>query len=159
MSVLRLTRSAGSVACDRDSPRPDAIGVLSGQQQMLKGTETILVVEDNDSMRRLVLEILRRGGYRTLAASNALEALEVCGSFVERIDLLLSDVTMPKMNGRELATRIRHLRSDMKILLMSGHSEETVLGQGEIEQGVAFIQKPITPRSLSDKVRQVLDGT
>lgn len=125
---------------------------------MLSGTETILVVEDNDSMRRLVLEILRRAGYRTLAASEALEALEVCGSFPERIDLLLSDVTMPKMNGPELASRARQLRSDMKILLMSGHSEETVLGHGGIDQGVAFIQKPITPRTLSDKVRQVLDS-
>jgi CheY-like chemotaxis protein len=125
---------------------------------MLSGTETILVVEDNDSMRRLVLEILRRAGYKTLAASEASEALEVCGSFPERIDLLLSDVTMPKMNGLELASRARQLRSDMKILLMSGHSEETVLGHGGSDQGVAFIQKPITPRTLSDKVRQVLDG-
>jgi CheY-like chemotaxis protein len=126
---------------------------------MSSGTETILVVEDNDSMRRLVLEILRRAGYRTLSASEALEALEVCGSFPDRIDLLLSDVTMPKMNGPELAERARALRSDMKILLMSGHSEETVLGDGGGDNGVAFIQKPITPRALSDKVRQVLDGT
>jgi CheY-like chemotaxis protein len=126
---------------------------------MISGTETILVVEDNDSMRRLVLEILRRAGYKTLAASEAMKALEFCASFPERIDLLLTDVTMPKMNGTELAHRARALRSDMKILLMSGHSEETVLGDSESDKGVAFIQKPITPRTLSDKVRQVLDGT
>jgi two-component system cell cycle sensor histidine kinase/response regulator CckA len=126
---------------------------------MVSGTETILVVEDNDSMRRLVLEILRRAGYRTLAASDALEALEVCGSFPEPIELLLSDVSMPKMSGPELASRVRGMRSDMKILLMSGHSEEMVLSDAGIDPGVAFIQKPITPRTLSDKVRQVLDGT
>jgi two-component system cell cycle sensor histidine kinase/response regulator CckA len=124
----------------------------------LRGTETILLVEDEDTVRKVAFSVLRRHGYRVLEARNAGEALLICEKEGERIDLLLSDVVMPQMSGPEVAKRIAQTRPGIKVLCMSGYTDETVFRHGILEAGIAFIQKPITPESLLSKVREVLDG-
>jgi CheY-like chemotaxis protein len=126
---------------------------------MLTPTVTILIVDDNEAMRKLASEILKRASYRTLVAADAAEALQICAAHTEPIELLLSDVLMPGMNGRELADRARALRPEMKVLLMSGHTEDVLAEQGAHDPSLSFIQKPITPRALTAKVKEVLAGT
>jgi CheY-like chemotaxis protein len=118
------------------------------------GTETVLLVEDQDEVRRFVESVLRQNGYRVLAASSGLEALEKCSR--ERVDLLLTDVVMPKMSGSELASRIRDSYPSIKILFMSGYSNEMLAGHVDAMAGAAFIQKPFGNDALAEKVREVL---
>ncbi len=125
----------------------------------LRGTETVLLVEDEDQVRTIVLNILRRQGYRVLAASNATEALLLAEAHVEPIDILVTDVVMPKMSGPELARRLAPSRPEMKVLCMSGYTDDSIVRHGVLDSGVAFLQKPITPGALASKVRAVLDGT
>jgi two-component system cell cycle sensor histidine kinase/response regulator CckA len=124
----------------------------------LRGTETILLVEDEEQVRTIVLSILRRQGYRVIAAQNAGEALLLCERHPETIDLLVTDVVMPQMSGPELAKRLAMTRPGMKVLCMSGYTDDSIVRHGVLESGVAFIQKPVTPATLSRKVREVLDG-
>jgi two-component system cell cycle sensor histidine kinase/response regulator CckA len=126
---------------------------------MLTPTVTILVVDDSAAMRKLAIHILNRAGYRTLEAADADEALRICAPETGPIDLLLSDVMMPGMNGRQLADRARQLRPALKVILMSGHLEEVVAEHGEPDSALAFLQKPITPRALTAKVKEVLAPT
>jgi two-component system, cell cycle sensor histidine kinase and response regulator CckA len=135
-----------------------ARAVGAAVREMLTPTVTILIVDDSAAMRRLASEILKRAGYRTLVAADAAEALQICESHAEPIELLLSDVMMPGMNGRELADRARAVRSNMKVLLMSGHTEDVLAEQGAHDPSLSFLQKPITPRALAAKVKEVLEG-
>jgi PAS domain S-box-containing protein len=123
----------------------------------LDGTETILLVEDQDQVRAVVHAILRRHGYRVLVAQNAGEALLVCEQYAEPIHLLLTDVVMPRMSGPELAMRLAASRQDMKIVYMSGYTDDSVVRHGVLDTGVAYLQKPLTPSSLAKKIREVLD--
>ncbi|MFZ0392040.1 MAG: PAS domain S-box protein [Calditrichia bacterium] len=124
----------------------------------LQGCETILVVEDEDDVRLLVTETLRQFGYKVLEASNGLQALELCRNNGCNIDLVLTDVIMPKMSGREMAEKLNRIDSARKILYMSGYTDEEIAHQGVLEKGVVYLPKPFTPHSLGQKVRQVLDG-
>jgi two-component system cell cycle sensor histidine kinase/response regulator CckA len=124
----------------------------------LRGTETILLVEDEEQVRAIALSILRRQGYQVMPAQNAGEALLICERHLGVIDLLLTDVVMPQMSGPELATRLAATRPEMKILCMSGYTDDSIVRHGVLETGVAFVQKPITPSLLTRKVREVLDG-
>ncbi len=132
---------------------------ISKFASMPKGSETVLVVEDDQTVRKLACQALRLSGYHVLEAANAGEALLICERHDGVIHLMLADVIMPQMSGRELAVRLNPVRPEMKTLFMSGYTDNAVFLQGGLEEGVAFIQKPFTPNSLSRKVRDVLDGT
>jgi signal transduction histidine kinase/FixJ family two-component response regulator len=122
------------------------------------GSETVLVVEDQADVRQVAARILRRYGYHVLEASNAGEALLVCERHPEAIDLLLSDVVMPKMTGGELAQRLLRRRPDMQVLYMSGHDDGVIAYHGILDADVAYLQKPIVPEPLVRSVRQALDS-
>jgi DNA-binding NtrC family response regulator len=124
----------------------------------LRGSETILLVEDDDQVRAVAREILSRSGYHVVEARNAGEALLHSEKYDGRIHLLLSDVVMPQMSGPELANRLASSRPDMKVLCMSGYTDDSIVRHGVLEARVAYLQKPITPESLTIKVRDVLDS-
>jgi two-component system, cell cycle sensor histidine kinase and response regulator CckA len=121
-----------------------------------RASETILLVEDDDQVRALLQNLLRRWGYLVLAAPNGGEALLICEEHQEKIHLLVTDVVLPRMSGGKLAERLAPLRPEMKVLFMSGYANDEVLRHGVQELEVPYLQKPITPLSLSRKVREVL---
>lgn len=123
-----------------------------------RGKETVLVVEDQDDVRDIALEFLRAQGYAVLQASNGAEALELAGRHPGRIDLLMTDVIMPGMSGRELAQRLTALRPDTRVLYVSGYTEEAIGQHGVLEEGTEFLAKPFSRDALSRKLREILDA-
>lgn len=121
------------------------------------GSETILVVEDEDIVRTLVCQILKSKGYRVLEAANGKEALLVCEEHAGPIHLLVTDVVMPEMNGRELAVTLVATRPATKVLYMSGYAEDAVVSDGILKPGLAFLQKPFNPEALAWKVWELLE--
>ena len=123
-----------------------------------RGTETVLLVEDDEMVRGLVRQALVREGYKVLDASDPLEAQRISAEYRGRIQLLITDVVMPKVSGRELAARISQLRPNIKLLYMSGYTDGAILNSGILEDEVAFLQKPFSPDALTGKVREVLES-
>jgi CheY-like chemotaxis protein len=117
----------------------------------------VLVVEDEDDVRSLVVQVLEVNGYQVHAAPNWIEAFGVAKKLDGRIDLLLTDVVMPQMSGREIAASLQPLCSRMKVLYMSGYTDDAIVQHGVLDSGVAYLQKPITPASLTRKVREVIE--
>jgi two-component system cell cycle sensor histidine kinase/response regulator CckA len=120
------------------------------------GSETILLVEDNDQVRQLVRRILESNGYQVVDAANPQEALERFEKHHDSIQLLLTDVVMPQMSGRQLAEKLLASHPGLKVLYMSGYTEDVALRHGIVEASVAFLQKPLTPHALLRKLREVL---
>ncbi len=119
--------------------------------------ETILAVEDEETLRGLLVRILERAGYNLLLAANGNEALEVCENHEGTIDLLLTDVVMPEMGGRQLADRLAQTRAEIKVLYMSGYTHDAIAHKGVLASGTQFIQKPFNPNALLAKIREVLE--
>jgi PAS domain S-box-containing protein len=122
------------------------------------GTETILFVEDEQSVRELVREYLQGAGYRVLDAGDGIEALEVAAAHKGTIHILITDVVMPRLSGRDLAAKLSSERPGVKVLFISGYTDDTIVRHGVLEGGVAFLQKPFNLKSLSEKIREVLKG-
>jgi two-component system cell cycle sensor histidine kinase/response regulator CckA len=123
-----------------------------------QGSETILLVEDEDGVRSFVCRVLEESGYTVLEASKPSEALATCQQYEGPIHLLLTDVVMPQMSGRELAEELSSLRPKTKILYMSGYTDEAIFRHGVLDPGMPFLQKPFTTEVIVRKVRQVLDA-
>jgi PAS domain S-box-containing protein len=123
-----------------------------------RGSETVLLVEDDDAVRKLLREVLERIGYTVLDACNGGEALGICERSEGGIHLTVTDIVMPEMSGVELSRRIRSLQPGMKTLYMSGYSDNSLAYHGIMDTGTSFLQKPFTPEALGRKVREVLDG-
>ena len=122
-----------------------------------KGFETILLVEDDKLVRDLAHSILKRQGYTVLVAEDGPEALTVLEAHDDPVDLLLTDVVMPEMNGRDLFDKVAEKHPDTKVLYMSGYTDNVIAHRGVLDEGTAFIQKPFNVQALAAKVREVLD--
>jgi len=131
---------------------------MSSNTLSLRGSETILVAEDEDGVRSLTREVLEKYGYTVLEAANGEEALKVAESHEGPVDLLLSDVVMPRMGGPELAQALLAKRPSVKVLYMSGYTDHPMVRRGVVNAGVAFLQKPFTLTVLVSRVREVLEA-
>jgi two-component system cell cycle sensor histidine kinase/response regulator CckA len=121
-----------------------------------RGSETVLLVEDEESLRNMVREILEDSGYKVIEAHDARHALEIAERHPAPIDLLMTDVVMPGMSGRDLASRLAASHAETRVLYMSGYTDDAVVLHGVLAADVAFLQKPFTPEALARKVREVL---
>lgn len=146
---IYLPRAEGAA----ESVAPDVVSMT-----LPRGNETVLLVDDEEQIRTVAATILRKAGYQVLVAGTPGEALELCEHHADTIDLLVTDVIMPKMNGRQLAEAVCHQRPGVRVLFISGYTDDVILPHGVLEDGVSFLQKPLTPDALTRKVRQVLDA-
>ncbi|MCK4620340.1 MAG: response regulator, partial [Desulfobacterales bacterium] len=124
----------------------------------LGGSETVLIVEDDYGLRKFAQEVLLRHGYRVLDAENGEDALKVGKEHDGQIDLMITDVVMPKMGGKEAAERLQPLYPQMKVIYMSGYTDNAIVRHGVLEPGLNFFEKPFTPEGLARKVREALDA-
>jgi CheY-like chemotaxis protein len=145
-----LAAGTASDARSTDTIAPDARARGRG--------ETILVTEDDDGVRFYVMSALRELGYQVLEASNATAALEIIARPGTRVDLLLSDVVMPGINGRELANRARELQPNIRVLFMTGYSQDAFVHQGRLDPDIELIEKPFRSERLAARVRAMLDA-
>jgi CheY-like chemotaxis protein len=130
----------------------------SAAVRTLTGTETVLLVEDEASVRELVRKILEKYGYRVLPASDGAEALDIEGRYTGSLDLLLTDIVMPGLNGPDLAQRLVRRRPSMKVIYMSGFAHHLAAGLGSISRRTSFIQKPFSAETLASALRECLEG-
>jgi CheY-like chemotaxis protein len=122
------------------------------------GSETLLLVEDEEGVRRLLTHVLDRRGYRVLAAADAEEALRIFTQHSAEIGLVLTDMVMPQMSGRELGAVLEEMRPGIKIIYMSGYTDDVLVRTGALSPGMSFLQKPLRPDVLAAKVREALDA-
>jgi PAS domain S-box-containing protein len=137
------------------APMPNAV---KGTQKTARGSETVLVVEDAQPLRELASELLKDNGYAVLEAANGADAIQLVERHQGLIDLLLTDVIMPGMGGRQLAERLMPRLPKMKVLYMSGYTDDAIVHHGILEPGIALIQKPFTAETLTRRVREVLQA-
>jgi two-component system cell cycle sensor histidine kinase/response regulator CckA len=151
--------TAFKVYFPRSNASPVTVSPTPPSVVTLRGSETVLLVEDDDQVRALARAVLGRNGYNVLEAQNGGEAFLICEQYPAKIHMLLTDVVMPRMSGKQLVERLASVRPDMKVLFMSGYTDNAIVHHGVIDAGVAFLQKPLTPDALLRKIRQVLDST
>ncbi len=121
------------------------------------GNETVLLVEDDEMVRKLIKKALQKSGYQTLVAGYASEASQLAENYEGKIHLLITDVIMPKMSGKELANQLSEIRTDIKVLFISGYTDNAIVHHGMLDGGIEFLQKPFTTQGLLKKVREILD--
>jgi CheY-like chemotaxis protein len=135
-----------------------AVRPRAPQANLERGTETILLVEDEAQVRAIVARMLAAQGYTVMQAANGEAALELLASATAPIDLLLTDLIMPRMGGRELAERVRALRPQLKVLFTSGYTEDAIVQNRLLDHDIVLLHKPFTRASLAAKVRETLDA-
>jgi two-component system, cell cycle sensor histidine kinase and response regulator CckA len=150
--------SAFKVYLPRVEDSPEQIPAASVPRPQLGGTETILIVEDEEIVRNLASEFLQLLGYTTLSVGDPDEALTLSRSHLDEIHLLITDVILPKMDGRTLSRKIAEIRPNIRVLYVSGYTENAIVHHGVLDQGILFLQKPFTVDALAHKVRDVLDN-
>jgi len=144
---IHFPREEGVPRAEPPAPEPVARGPRS---------ETILVVEDSDMVRSLVSQVLRKAGYSILEARSGEDALRIAGLYEGPIHLLVTDVVMPGMGGRQVADRLTATRPETRVLYVSGYTENAIVHQGVLEAGIDFLEKPFTPQALEQRVAEVL---
>jgi DNA-binding NtrC family response regulator len=141
-----------------DEPQDiDEVKEKQVDEELLRGDDTILVVEDNEEVRKVTARILKMQGYRILEASNEDDAFSIGDQHDGPIHLIVTDIVMPKMHGPELAKHLSSSYPEMKVIYMSGHVENVISHHGILEKGMEYIQKPFTINGLVRKAREVLD--
>ena len=130
---------------------------LPANSEAARGSETVLVVEDEDLVRKLMRTILESRGYAVLDARGGDEGFQVCRNHQGPIHVLITDVVMPRMNGKEVAKRLRSIYPDIRVLYVSGYTADAIDQRGVLETGIQFLQKPFTPLVLTNRVRELLD--
>jgi two-component system cell cycle sensor histidine kinase/response regulator CckA len=133
-------------------------GALKEDLTRHRGTETVLLVEDEDTVRKLTSELLEESGYVVLEANGGEQAMALFQAHKGPIDILITDVVMPKMSGKEVAEQLRNVHPETKVLFMSGYTDEAIVHHGIVDSHIAFIQKPFSENALTRKVRDVLDA-
>ena len=144
-----LPREIGSIAATLPAAPSDPV---------LQGSETILVVEDEEAVRSLVCRVLADNGYNVLEAAAGMEALRIAQNNIQQIQLVITDVIMPGIGGKELLSRIEAILPGIKSLFISGYTDNAIVHHGILDSGIAFLQKPFTVDGLLRKVRKVLDA-
>jgi CheY-like chemotaxis protein len=150
--------STFTIFLPRAEEPPETTAPAPGAARAGHGAETLLLVEDEEGVRDLAREVLEARGYRVLAAANGAEALAVFRAATEPFDLIVTDVIMPQMGGKELAERLAAERPGLKVLFMSGYTDEAIAQHGVLDRQTALLEKPFTPDTLARKVREVLDS-
>jgi CheY-like chemotaxis protein len=150
--------TAFKIYLPRVADAPEPAGPAAQRAGPLGGSETILLVEDDEMVRVLTRRMLEAGGYTVLLASHGEEALGLLDGHPGRVNLLVTDVVMPGMSGRDVANRVATRRPGIKVLYLSGYTDDAIVRHGVLEPGIAFLQKPFTADTLARKVREVLDA-
>ena len=140
------------------SDRPDAVPIEPVRGQWSKGSETVLLVEDAPMIRRLAREIMTRAGYNVIEAADAVQALSLAAAHAGQIDILVTDLIMPGPSGVDLAEQLTTIRAELRVLFMSGYTDNAIVRNGLLAETASFLQKPFTPEELLRKMRQVLDA-
>jgi CheY-like chemotaxis protein len=141
-----------------DTGGDETVEPEGGKPKVMKGAESLLVVEDEEDLRGVVIHILKDLGYNVYEAENGVHALDICRRLEnEKIDLLVTDIVMPEMNGKELARKMTELFPGIKVIFITGYDEDKIVGRDELEEGQFFLTKPFTPRLLGKKIRDILD--
>jgi two-component system, cell cycle sensor histidine kinase and response regulator CckA len=136
--------------------RPET-GTRAPAKERLDGVETILLVEDEARVRKLIVDVLSARGYEVLEATRGEEAIRLCRTCGKEIQLSVVDVVMPEMSGPDLVRQLSALKPAMRVLFISGYTDEAIIHHGILRSGAAFLEKPFLPDVLARKVREVLD--
>lgn len=142
----------------REGASDEAFETAAQRELNISGSETVLLVEDEGAVRQMTKQVLEELGYQVIEAENGPEAIRLNAAHNSEIDLLLTDVVMPRMSGRELADQLTSERPDLRVLYTSGYTEDAIIHHGVLDDGMAFLEKPFTPELVALKVREVLDA-